>query len=45
MHQSHHQNTFELTSGQVRTMTVETLVEHFNLVVKGTRSAPKTSGT
>ena len=35
MHQSHHQNTIELTSGQVRTMTVETLVEHFNLVVKG----------
>ncbi len=35
MHQSHHQNTIELTSGQVRTMTVETLMEHFNLVVKG----------
>ncbi len=35
MHQSQHQNTIELTSGQVRTMTVETLMEHFNLVIEG----------
>ena len=35
MHQSRHQDTIELTSDQVRTMTVETLMEHFNLVVEG----------
>ena len=35
MPQNHRQNTIELTSGQVRTMTVETLMEHFNLVIQG----------
>ncbi|HEX30671.1 TPA: hypothetical protein ENG04_11380 [Candidatus Poribacteria bacterium] len=35
MHQSRHQDTIELTSDQVRTMSVETLIKHFNLVVKG----------
>lgn len=35
MHQSQNQNTIELTSGQVRTMTVETLMEHFDLVIQG----------
>ena len=35
MYQSQKQNTIELTSGQVRTMTVETLMEHFNLVIQG----------
>jgi putative transposase len=35
MYQSHNQNTMELTSGQVRAMMVETLVEHFNLMVEG----------
>jgi len=35
MHQSHNQDTIELASGQVRAMTVETLMEHFNLVIQG----------
>jgi hypothetical protein len=35
MQQSHNQNTVELNSGQVRAMTVDTLLEHFNLVVEG----------
>jgi hypothetical protein len=35
MHQSQNQNTVELTSGQVRAMTVDTLKEQFNLTVAG----------
>lgn len=35
MRQSRVQDTIELTSGQVLTMTIDSLVEHFNLVVNG----------
>jgi len=35
MHQNQNQNTLELTADQVRTLTVETLMEHFNLVIQG----------
>ena len=35
MRQNQNQDTIELSSGQARTMTVETLIKHFNLVVKG----------
>ena len=35
MRQSHTKDTIELTSGQVLTMTVDTLIEHFNMVVNG----------
>lgn len=35
MYQSRKQDTVELTSDQVRTLTIETLIEHFNLVVEG----------
>lgn len=35
MRQSHKKDTIELTAGQVRTMTVKILMEHFNLVIQG----------
>lgn len=35
MRQSQAQDTIELTSSQVLTMTIDSLVEHFNLVVNG----------
>jgi len=35
MQSSHNQNSIELTSDEVRTITVETLIEHFNLVLQG----------
>ena len=35
MHQSQDHNTVELTSDEVRTMTVETLINHFSMAVNG----------
>lgn len=35
MRQSQAQNTIELTPGQVLTMTVDSLIKHFNLVAGG----------
>ena len=35
MHQSQNHDTVELTSDEVQTMTVKTLVDHINLVVDG----------
>jgi hypothetical protein len=41
MRQSQAQDTIELTSGQVLTMTIDSLVEHFNLVVNGHKFSTK----
>ena len=35
MRQSQNNNNIELTSGQVRQMTIETLIRHFNLTIDG----------
>ena len=35
MHQNRDQDTVELTSDEVRTMTVETLIDHFSMAVDG----------